>query len=935
MTGSISSTLPPPHSALRLPDAPALVVGHAQAAIASPEGEVRLVDLPKAAALLRERPAILVHAPVTLRRLGLEALPAFDLLELFAFVRPARFCLPTPRGLARALDLPVPADLESEAGLLFRIALELLAELEEASGLRPPQLRRRRSIAAAMAAGGWRWGPAAMEAIEGVSPGGVSSPGDVASIHPASARAQSALAVWEDLPEWSEHAPEPPPGHLPVEPNEARQRLAQLLGEGAEARPQQADYASAVTAAFAPRERQGEPRFVLAEAGTGVGKTLGYIAPASLWAEKNDGTVWISTYTRNLQHQIDGELDRLYPDPAEKALKVVVRKGRENYLCLLNLEEAVRGLPTRPQDIVSLGLMARFAEATRDGDLVGGDFPGWLSDLIGRGRSLGLADRRGECVYSACPHYHRCYIERSIRRARRADIVIANHALVMIQAAIGPEERSLPLRYVFDEGHHLFDAADGTFASHLSGFETAELRRWILGAEGRGRSRARGLKRRIEDLVAGDNEALEALEAALEAASSLPGEGWHQRLAEKPRGATEAFLAKVRQQVYARDPDATNPYSLETDVLPMVEGLQEAGATLARALGTLELPLKTLMARLAARLDEEAEGLDTATRLRIEAMIRALKRRGTMETAGWRQMLEGLGSPCPPEFVEWFGVERIDGRDLDVGMYRHWLDPMVPFAQAVAEPAQGLLVTSATLTDGSGDIEADWRAAEARSGAVHLPMPAIRARVPSPFDYANQTRLFVVTDVRKDDLGLVASAYRELILAAGGGALGLFTAIQRLREVYRRLAPALERQGLQLLAQHVDPLDTATLVDIFRAEENASLLGTDAVRDGVDVPGRSLRLVVFDRVPWARPDILHRARRKAMGGKDYDDRLVRLRLKQAFGRLIRRADDHGVFVLLDPMMPSRLKGAFPEGVELKRVGLAEAVAETRGFLSLR
>jgi ATP-dependent DNA helicase DinG len=86
-------------------------------------------------------------------------------------------------------------------------------------------------------------------------------------------------------------------------------------------------------------------------------------------------------------------------------------------------------------------------------------------------------------------------------------------------------------------------------------------------------------------------------------------------------------------------------------------------------------------------------------------------------------------------------------------------------------------------------------------------------------------------------------------------------------------------------------------------------------------------------MPRARPYILHRAQGKLLGGKDYDDRLLRLRLKQAFERLIRRADDHGVFVLLDPMMPSRLKGAFPGGVELKRVGLAEAVAETRGFLS--
>jgi ATP-dependent DNA helicase DinG len=105
------------------------------------------------------------------------------------------------------------------------------------------------------------------------------------------------------------------------------------------------------------------------------------------------------------------------------------------------------------------------------------------------------------------------------------------------------------------------------------------------------------------------------------------------------------------------------------------------------------------------------------------------------------------------------------------------------------------------------------------------------------------------------------------------------------------------------------------------------------VRDGVDVPGRALRLIVFDRVPWARPDIRHRARREAFGGRTYDDMLARLKLKQAFGRLIRRGDDHGVFVLLDPMMPSRLLSAFPEGVEARRFGLAEAVADTRAFLS--
>jgi ATP-dependent DNA helicase DinG len=236
------------------------------------------------------------------------------------------------------------------------------------------------------------------------------------------------------------------------------------------------------------------------------------------------------------------------------------------------------------------------------------------------------------------------------------------------------------------------------------------------------------------------------------------------------------------------------------------------------------------------------------------------------------------------------------------------------------------------LTDGSGDPETDWAAAEARCGAAHLPGPAVRAGVPSPFDYGAQTRVFIVTDLHRDDPDQVAAATRELFLAAGGGALGLFTAISRLRAVHGRIARPLEQAGLPLYAQHVDRLDTATLVDIFRAEADSCLLGTNAVRDGVDVPGAALRLIVFDRVPWPRPDLRHRARRAVFGGRHYDDMLTRLKLKQAFGRLVRRADDHGVFVLLDARMPSRLLGAFPEGVPVRRVGLAEAVAATRAFL---
>jgi ATP-dependent DNA helicase DinG len=907
-----------------------LVAGLTAAAWLSEEGEILTLEPAAAARQARQRPPLLCHAMATARRLGCDPFPALDILELFAFVRPARFVAPTPRGLAAALGLAAPADLEGAALGLRDAAARLLAELAAGDRARDPDAA---GIAWAMARAGWPWGPAVLGAlgIDATAEGGV--------------RRSIGLRVWERLPEWRDEAPAPPPGSAPVEPAEARARLAKLLDAESEARPEQADYASAVSLAFRPRDREDAPNTVLAEAGTGVGKTLGYLAPAGLWAERNKGPVLISTYTRNLQHQIDSELDRLYPAQDEKSSKVVVRKGRENYLCLLNLEEAVRGLQPRPQDTAAVGLMARWALATRDGDMVGGDFPGWLADLAGRGRTLGLTDRRGECIYSACPHYGRCYIERGIRRARHAEVVVANHALVMIQAAMGApagalggggDERGLPGHLVFDEGHHVFDAADSAFAAHLSGLETRELRRWLLGAEGgrRNSSRLRGLKRRIEDLVAADPEGAAALDELLGAARALAGEGWQQRLTEAaPRGPTETFLAHVREQVYARARGTDGPYSLETEPRPPLPGLLEAAAVLTAALTRILEPMARLQGRLAARLDDDAKALDSEQRRRIEATCRGLERRGRHQLAAWRDMLQTLGEAAPPEVVDWLAVERIEGREIDLGFYRHWVDPTRPFAEAVLGAAQGVVITSATLTDGSGETEADWAAAELRTGTAHLARPALRARVPSPFDYAVQTRVFIVGDLRKDDMDLVASAYRELFLAAGGGGLGLFTAISRLRAVHQRIARPLEQAGLPLYAQHVDRLDTATLVDIFRAEEESCLLGTDAVRDGVDVPGRALRLIVFDRVPWPRPDLRHKARRAVFGERRYDDMLTRLRLKQAFGRLVRRAGDQGVFVLLDAMMPSRLLGAFPEGVEARRVGLAEAIAETRDFLA--
>ncbi|MFN3233250.1 MAG: helicase C-terminal domain-containing protein [Alphaproteobacteria bacterium] len=380
-----------------------------------------------------------------------------------------------------------------------------------------------------------------------------------------------------------------------------------------------------------------------------------------------------------------------------------------------------------------------------------------------------------------------------------------------------------------------------------------------------------------------------------------------------------------------------DPYTLEAATHTLSDILRDAAVAYGKALTDLTVPLQQLAKVLGNRLAEEAEDLEGPARTRLEAARHGLIRRIDSMLLPWRAMLRDLEAGTMDGFVDWFSVERSGQREFDVGLHRHWIDPTKPFADVVLAPSHGVVVTSATLRDETGDgvDEEGWRHAEVRTGFNHLVLPGKRSSHVSPFDYAAQARVFIVNDLKKNEMEQVAGAYRALFEASGGGALGLFTAISRLKQVYRHLAPSLANAGLPLLAQHVDAFDPGTLIDIFRAEDHSCLLGTDAIRDGVDVPGAALRLIVFDRVPWPRPSVLHRARRDAFGARKYDEMLVRLRLKQAFGRLIRRQDDHGVFVMLDGATPSRLLTAFPPGVPVDRIGLKEAIEKTGAFLSDR
>jgi ATP-dependent DNA helicase DinG len=915
---------------------PALHASHAGIWIATPDGAVQRVSKGEAVGRAAETPMVMLNAPLVAQRLGYAELSGLDLLELFAFVHPARFMVPTAKGLATALQIAPrrasagwsPSRLsgleptgeigpslrwgddifvdEEVPQLLLTAAQTLLATLTDPAW---PEREGAWDSAQNLMRLRWPWANAVLDRLKKPD--------------------QAERWLFSKLPEWEEAPPRPAPRQITLSEGAVQTQLASLVGAGAEVREGQRAFADAAAHIFAPRVRKGEPNMLLAEAGTGIGKTLGYLAPASLWATQADGTVWISTFTKALQRQLVREAKRIYPDPTEFRRKVVVRKGRENYLCLLNLEDALQGGFAGRAAILA-HLVARWAAYSSDGDMVGGDLPGWLPTLFRRNGSTALTDRRGECIYAGCPHYKKCFIERAARNSAAADIVIANHALMMVNAARGRDEANRPTRIIFDEGHHLFDAADSMFAAALTGQETIELRRWVIGPEGKASGRRRGLAARLADVASYDSEGGIAIEMARIAAEALPGEGWLARISENmPSGPIERLLCAVRTMVYARDESDSNEggYGLETEMAEPGAAFVDAVAGAQAAFEALARPLTVLGGRLEAIITDPPDWLDGAARARIDGAIASLGYR--IDTVrSWVSMLARASGPVDPDFVDWLALDRFDGREFDVGLHRRWLDPMKPVAQIVLKPSHGVLATSATLRSGG-----DWANAEGRTGASHLDHKAEHFSALSPFDYSTQAEVLIVTDIKRGDMAALAGAYAALISASGGGALGLFTAIRRLRSTHVRIADRLARDGLPLYAQHVDPIDTGTLVDIFRDDPHSSLLGTDALRDGVDVPGHSLRLVIMEQVPWPRPDILHRARRLASGGTEFDDRIIRARLAQAFGRLIRSNADRGHFVLLSAAVPSRFLTAFPPGTQVRRVTLDEAVISIKSGLS--
>ncbi|MEM7197366.1 MAG: hypothetical protein AAF352_03245, partial [Pseudomonadota bacterium] len=487
-------------------------------------GELQIHNARSGAAYLREHPIAAVNLQRMTNWAACSLHPAsLEILELFAFAFPARSVSASARGIIDALG-----DASNEYG-----PAQLLYACERMIEQIGEEDQRTVSTITHLQHLGWGWAGVILTKLPPLKE------------HPPPPT--MALEIWRGLPRWQDRGPRMPADDHALTQDEAIHALQSWLQTPP--RPGQCEYSASIASALQPRRQAEAPAIVISEAGTGTGKTIGYLAPILAWTAKTGACLWVSTFSRALQQQLEREIINAHGRIDHD--RIVIRKGRENYLCLLNMEERILQSSTSLPHFLYLLLIARWARATRDGDITGTDFPAWMSDLAPKGFLDSIRDRRAECIHAHCRHYEQCFVEHNHRRARHAELVIANHALVMGLATQQRLHAEGSHYFLMDEAHHVFACADQAYACRICGRELAELRQWLLGHPNN--RRARGFWRRIAQYDDVEHNLQSLWVAVQNHATALSQDDWLSRIRNRtPTGPCERFLACLRDHIHAR-----------------------------------------------------------------------------------------------------------------------------------------------------------------------------------------------------------------------------------------------------------------------------------------------------------------------------------------------------------------------------------------------
>ena len=655
----------------------------------------------------------------------------------------------------------------------------------------------------------------------------------------------------------------------------------------------------------------------LVEAGTGTGKSVAYLVPAASWAIRNKERTVVSTNTINLQEQLVAKDLPLVRELLDQDFRWALMKGRGNYISIRRAHLAAEGADTLFSDDrgEEVGALLDWIAATEDGS---------LADLAAAPSPEVWEEVKSDsdiCLHARCPHFRACFYQRSRRVAASADVLVVNHHLLFSDLSMRiatdnfTQSAALPAyrRLILDEAHNVEDAA----TSHLGASLT---QKGLSATLTRLERVARVVQRELTGLPVAGADSL----AARDPAFGEAGKPLLARLKNRVRPALtrarrefEKFF-ELLQHVVPTDQGVR--VRLGSDRLPEPiarESVRAGLDILLDALGTLARESSELAARIELT-DEWRESLEGRV-----LDLRAIERRLANALRGLRLVLDPAEEGQPHvRWVEHRSSRRGKRSNLELAAAPIELAELL--RETLFKRVQTAVLTSATLTTRKdfgflrGRLGLDAGDGDASGPGV------VEKRIDSPFDFSAQTLLCVPSDLPRPSFGDAAGAgsfndatARAVAKLAGisrGGLFVLFTSHRALRAVAEALRAA--GAGRWPLLVHGEDY-RARLLSRFVEAGNAILLGTSSFWEGVDVPGRPLRALLIQKLPFSVPtDPVVEARMEAIeasGGNAFQEFMLpqaALRLRQGFGRLVRSRRDLGAVVLLDSRIATRRYGRY-------------------------